>query len=323
MEQYLKTYQPHIHQLFSSALKRKTLSHAYLLSGDASIPLQSIALFLAQSLLCEHPSPLADGTCLTCQRFSQGHYTDITIIDGTTETIKKQDIISLEERFALTGLESNHPQIYLLYHVDNMTIEAVNALLKFLEEPQQEIYAILTTSAIEKIIPTILSRTQTLTCKPVAYRQIIQDAITEGIDASDAELLASTTSNVATMKTFMTEESYQLNKQALLDFLKHWISGPEHALFSFRRTWLPLMQSKQDAQRCIDWIILILKQIVRLQQKQGIELTHYGSMVVGLQTQVKAGEDKILHCLKTKHLLDMQVHIPLSLDNLVQTILER
>jgi DNA polymerase-3 subunit delta' len=323
MEHYLKTFQPHVHKLFASALSRKTWSHAYLLSGDAAIPLQAIALFLAQSLLCEHPSPLADGTCLTCTRFRQGHYTDITIIDGTSETIKKQDIIALEERFALTGLEANHPQVYLLYHVDNMTIEAVNALLKFLEEPQQEIYAILTTSDIEKIIPTILSRTQTVACKTIPLHEIIKEAIAEGIDPSDAELLAATTSDVLAMKTLAIAEHYTLHKQALLDFLKQWLKGPDHALFSFRHQWLPLIQEKHQAQTCIDWFILILKQIVRHQQRQGIELSTYGSMVVGLQTQVKAGEDKILHCLKTKHLLDMQVHIPLSLDNLVQTILER
>lgn len=43
-----------------------------------------------------------------------------------------------------------------------MTPEASNALLKFLEEPSQEIYAFLTTESEENVLPTILSRSQNL-----------------------------------------------------------------------------------------------------------------------------------------------------------------
>ena len=43
-----------------------------------------------------------------------------------------------------------------------MTVEAANALLKFLEEPPSGVHAILTTTRREKVLPTILSRVVSL-----------------------------------------------------------------------------------------------------------------------------------------------------------------
>jgi DNA polymerase III gamma/tau subunit len=57
---YLETKQPLVWKTFSNAMLTHRLSHAYLLSGEAGAPLKETALFLAKSILCDHPSPLAD-----------------------------------------------------------------------------------------------------------------------------------------------------------------------------------------------------------------------------------------------------------------------
>ncbi|NCA97661.1 MAG: DNA polymerase III subunit delta', partial [Bacteroidia bacterium] len=46
-----------LYQTVTRALVKQQLSHAYLLVGEAGTPLLKIALFLAKSLVCEHPDP--------------------------------------------------------------------------------------------------------------------------------------------------------------------------------------------------------------------------------------------------------------------------
>ena len=71
-----------------------------------------------------------------------------------------------------------------------MTSEAVNALLKFLEEPGKEIYAFLTTENEIKVLPTIISRTQKLLLRPINQENVINEAIEKGIAEDDAQLLS-------------------------------------------------------------------------------------------------------------------------------------
>ena len=55
----------------------------------------------------------------------------------------------------------------MIIHADRMTVNAANSLLKFLEEPFQQTFAILVTEQIQRILPTIFSRCQSLSFKPL------------------------------------------------------------------------------------------------------------------------------------------------------------
>ena len=57
---------------------------------------------------------------------------------------------------------TNKNKVYIIEEVEKMNQHASNSLLKFLEEPAQNIYAILITSNLNKVLPTIKSRCQIL-----------------------------------------------------------------------------------------------------------------------------------------------------------------
>ena len=56
----------------------------------------------------------------------------------------------------------------MIIHADKMTVQAANSLLKFLEEPYPHTFAILITEQAQKILPTIFSRCQSLSFKPLS-----------------------------------------------------------------------------------------------------------------------------------------------------------
>ena len=190
IEKYLKNYQPIVYQTFVNSLNNKTLCHAYLLVGNTGTPLFDVAKYLAKSILCDHPSPLACENCITCLRIESNNYPDIITLDGSKATIKKEDVLNIESKFEKTAFESKGIMIYIINLVENMTIDAVNSILKFLEEPESEIYAFLTTNNENNVLPTILSRCQILHLKNINRKTIIQEAEDMGIDVKDAEILS-------------------------------------------------------------------------------------------------------------------------------------
>ncbi|KKR39905.1 hypothetical protein A2210_03245 [Candidatus Woesebacteria bacterium RIFOXYA1_FULL_40_18] len=72
------------------------------------------------------------------------------------------DVRSLE---SFTKLKVSEPTATILYSIEVATEEALNALLKNLEEPQENLFYILTTTSVHKVLPTIVSRCQIIKVK--------------------------------------------------------------------------------------------------------------------------------------------------------------
>lgn len=71
-------------------------------------------------------------------------------------------ISETRELRSITKLSFNSPTAILINNVDEATEEAVNAFLKNLEEPQENIFYILTASSLKSVLPTIISRCEVI-----------------------------------------------------------------------------------------------------------------------------------------------------------------
>jgi DNA polymerase-3 subunit delta' len=320
--EYLLHQQKPLHDLFSRAREHGRWSHGYLLHGYVGQPLLPIAQFLAQSLLCEQPSPLACGTCLTCQRFLHQDYTDIIMIDGSEATIKKQDVLELESRFAITGLEKANKQIYVLHQVEAMTPEAINALLKFLEEPQLEIYAILTTTSLEDVLPTIQSRSQVVHLKPTDQSLLIEASVRAGVKEKDAELLSFECGTVDAVVTKSQTESWTATMLHLETFCQWWVKNKLEALFYFRQSWLPLLDDVTLASEFIQRWIVLLKEMGKAMSKQAVILKGYVSILLGIRLQLSQPYESLRRLQERLANLDKSTNLNLFLEALMIELLE-
>ena len=152
--------QPLAYQLIYNSIFGKRFAHAYLLYGNEGVEIEEYAEFLIQSLLCENTDDsLACGECNNCLRIQKGLYADLVVLSGAEKLIGKKEITDMMSHLNKTGLESRGLKFYLVKQVENATPEALNSLLKFLEEPgNEQTFAIITTNQIDKVMPTILSR---------------------------------------------------------------------------------------------------------------------------------------------------------------------
>ncbi len=321
IEAYLKTQQKPIFDLFAHALKKDKWSHAYLISGFQGQPLQPIALFLAQSILCENPQPLACGQCLTCQRFQKQDYTDLIIIDGSEASIKKQEVLNLASRFAITGLEKANKQVYLLHRVEAMTPEAINALLKFLEEPTLDIYALLTTTNLDEVLPTIQSRSQVIHLKPNQPQTLIKDAVDLGVDVSLAELLSFECGSSEEIKQKSTDEFTIQTIKMLEKLVQLWLQNPLAAIHEFRMNAIPLLTETEHVEVYIQRWMVLLTELSKVIAKQEVVLKSYVKLLLGLSKVLPNPYQALNHLQNRLSRLDKSTNLPLFLEGMMIELL--
>lgn len=191
MKQALQQEQAPFYRIFKKQCEQHAFSHAYLLEGRYQT--KEAALYMAASMVCEEGTDGACEQCARCQRVYDLNYADLVYIDGQSTSIKKDDILKLQQRFMTSTLERNSRKIYILDGVENATDEAMNALLKFLEEPEgQSTNGILLTKQRHQVLPTILSRCQVYRLRDAQASILYEQAIAMQIDPEEAFFLSKT-----------------------------------------------------------------------------------------------------------------------------------
>ena len=219
MKNEFKKFQPLAYQTLKNAIDRSRIAHAYLFHGPKGSGKLKIATLFAQSLVCEHGDPFACGTCAICQRIQHQQYHDVLYIDGSMTSIKKKDILSLQEQFSKTALEKGK-KIYIINAVENSTTEALNSLLKFLEEPSSsDITAILISEQMDRVLPTIVSRCQLIPFRSIGLKDRY-DSVKMQLEPLDAYLLANLYHQSQRMIEMQEDEVYQHSLYLWKEMLK-------------------------------------------------------------------------------------------------------
>lgn len=320
IREYLEKYQPVIYKTFVNAKNTNKLSHAYLLSGSTGMPLKAVAMYLAKSLLCDEPNPLACEHCVTCLRVDEGYYADLMVVDGESGKIKKADIEKITNNFGKTALEDKGIMIYVLHLVETMNTITVNSLLKFLEEPGKNIYAFLTTENEAKILPTIISRTQVLRFRQIDRQTIINNAVSAGIFREDAEMLSGFYNDVDTIKSIVETENYKIAKNALDDQLNSLLISGDDAVFTCQRFVIPQIKNYDVARLYIKMMIQIFQDLFSLSVKENIVLQSYDNILHGLVNKLAHIDKSLLMLMSSLGKLDLNVNISLLLDHIIYEI---
>jgi len=132
----------------SKFIKKNQINHAYLLESNYSDKLTLARRMIDKILSFEEVN-------VTYEDLEKNG--DLIIVNGDNGTIKTEEIESIKERFKTTSL-LNSKRIYIINGIEKLNMYAANKLLKFLEEPEDDIVAILITENKNNVIETIISR---------------------------------------------------------------------------------------------------------------------------------------------------------------------
>ena len=291
------------------------------LSGSTGMPLKEAAVFLAKSLICDNPSPLACNECITCMRVDDGNYADFMIFEGTgAKKIKKGDVEKITSTFDKTALEDKGIMIYVLHLVETMTAVAVNSLLKFLEEPGKNIFAFLTTENESRILPTIISRTQVLRFREIERSKIQKDAEIMGVLAEDAEILSGFYNDANTIKEIAESKDYATAKQCLQDQLNSLVISNDDAIYTNQRFIIPTIKHAAVAKLYIKMLIEIFKELLNLSVNESITLKSYDNILHELLKHVGHIDKSLIMLMTSIKKVDSNVNVGLILDHIIYSI---
>lgn len=156
----LKTLQPVVMKQLQTIIEKNRMAHAYIFDGEKGTGKRDVMTFFVKLVLCENPSGnVPCETCRNCKRVDSGNHPNIQQIEPDGQFIKIDQVRDLIAEMMMTGVEAGR-KIYVLHHADRLNVASANMLLKFLEEPDGEVTAILLTEQIQSILPTIRSRCQ-------------------------------------------------------------------------------------------------------------------------------------------------------------------
>lgn len=190
---------------FRRAIGRGRLASSFLFVGPSGIGKRSLALKLAQAMLCRtHPEEALDpcGRCAACVQAAAGTHPDLQLVskpEGKAE-MPLELLIGDPEHRGRRGLchdLSLKPfmggrKIAVIDDADDLNVEGANSLLKTLEEPPPRSVLILIGTSEAKQLPTIRSRCQSIRFRPLPDEVVAELLVSRGLveDAAEARRLA-------------------------------------------------------------------------------------------------------------------------------------
>ena len=139
--------------------KKQTNVQGYILSCEDKEILSKYALLLSKSLICKEKYSDNCSKCNICKRIDNNNYSELKIISPINNVIKKEEVLKLKTEFSSKPVEGNN-LVYIINDAELLNSHATNAILKFLEEPEGKIIGIFTTTNINSLYDTIISRCQ-------------------------------------------------------------------------------------------------------------------------------------------------------------------
>ena len=132
------------------------MTHAWLITGPPGSGRSTAATCFAAALVCPEDGC---GVCEACRTAPFGGHTDVDVISTDDITFKVDEARDLVRQSEMSPIKSPW-HVIVMEDADRMNDQAVNVLLKSLEEPPPHTVWILCAPSVEDVLPTIVSRTR-------------------------------------------------------------------------------------------------------------------------------------------------------------------
>ncbi|CAN5226577.1 DNA polymerase III subunit delta' [soil metagenome] len=228
-----------IKEILRRMLANNRVPHSLIFAGEEGIGKKHFALELAKTFACQNPQNFeACGKCSNCRRADEfsfpkpedkkeefervffSRHSDIGKVIPCRKNILVESIRALEKEANYRPNEAE-ARFFIVDDADKMNHQASNALLKTLEEPAATTYIFLITSRPDALLPTIISRCQTLRFAPIPANEIEAHLLqTKQFAPDDAELLSLLSNGNIGLALTLDLAKFREQREAMLKVLQ-------------------------------------------------------------------------------------------------------
>ena len=266
------------------------LPHAILITGAEGIGKLNFALAFVQRIFCKQAMGTSPcGTCDACHMFNVATHPDIKRIappEGK-QAILVDQIRELIEYVSLTP-HSAPKKVAVIEQAELLNVNAANSLLKTLEEPPASSMLILVTHRPDRLLPTILSRCQTMLFATPDENQA-REWLSSKIENQDDISALLALSGGAPLKALSYSENSMLEKRNKLFSEMEDLSIGKKNPIEIAKSWF-----KNDLDLAVNCLTSWVTDMVRLKASESMDNISNPDLKVSLLKLVKTAELKNL-----------------------------
>ena len=133
------------------------LAHVYLLeTNNISLAFKDLITTI-KKINCPNEYAEKCDKCNICNLINQEALPSLIIVNADGNNIKKEQVLDLKRRFSFKPIYTPN-NIYIINNAEKLNGASANTMLKFIEEPGENIIGFLLTTNLNNVIPTIKSR---------------------------------------------------------------------------------------------------------------------------------------------------------------------
>jgi len=190
------------------------MTHAWLITGPPGSGRSTAATAFAAALQCpDHGC----GTCSICQSARAGSHPDVDLVRSETLSYGVDDARELVAKASV--IPADVPwHIVVIEDADRLTEQAVNVLLKVLEEPPPHLVWLLCAPSPEDVLPTIRSRTRSVHLRTPSTAEVAE-ALRDryGVDPAMAAFAArASQGHIGRARALATDDEARRRRQDVL-----------------------------------------------------------------------------------------------------------
>ncbi|WP_026702361.1 DNA polymerase III subunit delta' [Salibacterium aidingense] len=260
--------QPTVMNMLKQSIEKDRLAHAYIFEGMRGAGKKHTAWLVAQSLFCPWQQEAAPcGSCSECMRIEHGNHPDIIVVEPEGASIKKAQVENLQKELTYKGMETAF-KIYIVNDADRMTASAANSLLKFLEEPESPILALLLTENVHFMLDTILSRAQKISFAPPSTDTRTKIYQEQGASEAAASLLARLPDETARGYNEEGTDWIVQGRALVIQLVEEVHSRPHQMLLTLQEKWLTHFKDREELDIGLDLLLFWYRDLLTVKYGQ-------------------------------------------------------
>ncbi len=190
------------------------MTHAWLVTGPPGSGRSTAATSFATALVCpEHGC----GVCEVCRTAPLGAHPDVDIVTTDTLSYKTENARDLVIRASMTPIKGPW-HVIVMEDADRLTEQAVNVLLKALEEPPPHTVWVLCAPSVEDVLPTVVSRTRLVPLRTPSAADVADLLVRNyGVDLAMASFAArASQGHIGRARALARDEHARMRRQEVL-----------------------------------------------------------------------------------------------------------